>query len=447
MQVATPEERARELEEKLQKSEENDEEILKAQLNATPITQGGRILTDEEILALPTLRNPADVLVDPRWFQLWESNRKERDSWIETETAEFVHKSEVPEHVKPVMLRPLHHAKPAAKGGIDKYKSRYPIDGSMMGVDVHFDGSTFAPTPSATEVKVFFACAAHGMMEHGEVPYLMDISTAFLSTDVCPVHGAVYAWIPGAWYLADLSLQEVMNERERLLQMKVNDPEEFKRERKRWERAYPDYLLKCKSRVYGDPSASRAFYDKSLNHILAAGFQRNQAAPCTYTLAKPIGWFAENTEDGELKNEILRAATAQEGETEMELMVVQQQVLHQPTPATPVASRFRPLALAARSPLTQQQHSLPQAVTPMQPQLLVPAEQVPRSHSPPQATTAISKSTATSIANGGSATVGSCSHRLQDEQKLLAPAGEFESQAGPGGVAGRNGPRMGGQFA
>jgi len=323
MQVATPEERARELEEKLQKSEENDEEILKAQLNATPITQGGRILTDEEILALPTLRNPADVLVDPRWFQLWESNRKERDSWIETETAEFVHKSEVPEHVKPVMVRPLHHAKPAAKGGIDKYKSRYPIDGSMMGVDVHFDGSTFAPTPSATEVKVFFACAAHGMMEHGEVPYLMDISTAFLSTDVCPVHGAVYAWIPGAWYLADLSLQEVMNERERLLQMKVNDPEEFKRERKRWERAYPDYLLKCKSRVYGDPSASRAFYDKSLNHILAAGFQRNQAAPCTYTLAKPIGWFAENTEDGELKNEILRAATAQEGETEMELMVVQ----------------------------------------------------------------------------------------------------------------------------
>ena len=123
------------------------------------------------------------------------------------------------------------------------------------------------------------------------------MQTAFLSTDVCPKFGAVYAWMPGAWYLADMSLEEVMHERERLLRLKKNDLKAYKMERKRWDKAYPGWLLKCNSRVYGDPSASRAFFDKSLAHMTNVGFERNSVAPCLFTLRKPVVWFYENTDE------------------------------------------------------------------------------------------------------------------------------------------------------
>ena len=64
-------------------------------------------------------------------------------------------------------------------------------------------------------------------------------------------------------------------------------------------------------------------------------------------------------------------------------------------------------------------------------------------------TVAIHGGEAPALGRGGSsssATVGSCSHRLQDAQKLLMP-GKFKMvSADPGGVAGRNRPRMGGQI-
>ena len=42
-----------------------------------------------------------------------------------------------------------------------------------------------------------------------------------------------------------------------------------------------------------------------------------------------------------------------------------------------------------------------------------------------------------------SATLEGYSHHLQDQEKRLDPAGEFESQAAPAALAGLNRPRMG----
>jgi len=60
--------------------------------------------------------------------------------------------------------------------------------------------------------------------------------------------------------------------------------------------------MRCNSRVYGDPSASKAYFVASAKHLMGTlKFRQNQVAPTIFTLNRPLLWFIENCKDHEVK--------------------------------------------------------------------------------------------------------------------------------------------------
>ena len=187
-----------------EKSAAMDEELASAHVNAQPMDQGGVTLTDEQILGLPPVRNVADAFVSPLCYKLWAANKKEQQAWVDTNTADWVKASELPSGVKPVDIVFVGHAKPKTGGGVDKFKVRWPLNGQPFERHVQFAIDPFAATPGQVSVRSFFAMAAGNLDRNGEPPTKADVRGAFLETEVCPVHGAVYARVPAAMAFAEL---------------------------------------------------------------------------------------------------------------------------------------------------------------------------------------------------------------------------------------------------
>jgi hypothetical protein len=225
-----------------------DELILREVQRAMPIvTSSGVTVTPAELLALPPIRNVCDGLTSDNWYGWYESTIKEQQSWIDTKTVEFIRRDEMPSsngnwpHV--VDVETITTVKPDGHGGVDKTKTRWPLNGAHMKEGVHFSGGVFTPTPASAEVKIWCAIAAVGVAQHGTPPGCMDISTAFLSTEVCQDRGAVYANVPGAWWIAERSLSEIMVMRQEMLKLKAENYQLYKKESGRWRRSYPDYVM------------------------------------------------------------------------------------------------------------------------------------------------------------------------------------------------------------
>ena len=304
-------------EKQLKKAKEDsaatDEELGRNLVSARPIDQGGNTLTDAQILELPPVRHVADVFVHPCAYKFWEANKKEKDAWDDTQTASWVRASDVPSHVKPVDVVFVGHAKANTAGGVDKWKVRWPLNGTGFQENVHFFGKTFASTPSAPDVRAWFAIAAGDLKLFGEPPTKADVRGAFLETEVCPVFGAVYARVPAAMLMAEMTLEEFHCERQRLLWLKENDPRAFKQARNEWRTCHHGWYLKMNSRVYGDPSASAAFFELTRELLMdKLGFQRNAVAPCIYNLRQPLREVIAKIEDpakrAALEEEVRRGA-------------------------------------------------------------------------------------------------------------------------------------------
>lgn len=295
-----------EVAEKLRKAEENgeaiDSELRKALVSARPIDQGGHTLSDAEILALPHVRNVADAFVSPIAYKIWEANKTEKNAWDDTQTATWVRTSDVPPHVRPIDIVFVAHAKPNTDGGVNKVKARWPLGGQDLYENVHYSGSSFASTPSAQDVRAWMAIAAGDLDKFGEPPTKADVRGAFLETDVDPVFGSVFARVPGAMAMAEMTLDEFHCERQRLLYLKENDPRAFKQARAAWRTCHHGWCLQMNSRVYGDPSASAAFFQMIRKLFMEElGFARNTVAPCLYTIKQPLREVLSKIEDAEVR--------------------------------------------------------------------------------------------------------------------------------------------------
>ena len=157
----------------------------------------------------------------------------------------------------------------------DKHKCRLVVLGNLFRRGKDCSRNTWAPTASATAVRVFL----YVTVQLGYPIWKFDIRTAFL---LALADGKYYCFYPALFRLAEMTEEELLETRRIVMHGTEGEQRKLKRELCGKYSDDEDRVLEILRSVYGSPSAPRCFYLHFREILRSMGWTPTESEPCLF---------------------------------------------------------------------------------------------------------------------------------------------------------------------
>ena len=228
----------------------------------------------------PDPKNAYECFESADWRGWVWAAQMERKSWIEKSVFKVIKKSARERGRNTYPLNDLWKRKwHAADGTFDKHKCRLVVLGNLFKRGKDCSRNTWAPTASATAVRVFL----YASVQAGYPIWKFDIMTAFL---LALVDAKYYCFFPALFRMAEMTEDELQEARRIVVSGTAEEKRKLKRQLCGKYCDEDDRVLEILRSVYGSPSAPRSFYLHFKEILKSMGWAPTQSEPCLFQKRK-----------------------------------------------------------------------------------------------------------------------------------------------------------------
>lgn len=224
----------------------------------------------------PDPKNAYECIAADDWRGWIWAAQMERQSWLEQAVFKIIKKVDRERGRNTYPLNDIWKRKwHAADGAFDKHKCRLVVLGNLFRRGKDCSSNTWAPTASATTVRVFLNVS----VQSSYPIWIFDIRTAFL---LAIADGKYYCFYPALFKLAEMSEEELQECRRIVTSGTEKEQQDLKRQLCGKYSKDDDRVLEILKSVYGSPSAPRSFYLHFREILRSMGWIPTQSEPCLF---------------------------------------------------------------------------------------------------------------------------------------------------------------------